>query len=532
MRVYVSGKDRLLCGCMYRIPTKDKTSTAISSKLVCDVIKKAMDRNPTHILIGGDINYKEIDWVNEFLAENCQHIYAFLEIIQDYFLKQHITEPTRYREGEESSLLDLIITNEEGMVQNLSYHPGLGDSDHCCLKFQLTCYAIQTSKQIQLPNYYRANYDSIRSMLKCINWGSLLNSTFAEDYSKFIQQIDLATMENIPKRVSAKKKTNLYMTVKALRLKNKKQRLWKRYVRTNDHYDCVKFVKSKDELRKLTRRLRVNFERNIAKNIKNKPKSFWKYVNSKLKSRVKRPALKKPDGTTATTTRSKAEALNSYFRSVFVNEDLSDMPEVTSIFTEDSLNSINITEDMVLYRLRHLNTGKSPGPDGWHPFFLRELAEELSLSLSIIFNKSIKGSTVSVEWIEACITAIHKKGAKNVLNNYRPISLTSVICKIFEKIVRNFIVEYMTKNGLFVDEQHGFVPRRNCMTNLLTALEEWTRIIDEGGSLDLIYTDFAKAFDSVPQVRLLLKLNSLGIGGEVLAWIKACLSNRKTEGGN
>ena len=85
----------------------------------------------------------------------------------------------------------------------------------------------------------------------------------------------------------------------------------------------------------------------------------------------------------------------------------------------------------------------------------------------------------------------------------------------------------MTKNGLFVDEQHGFVPRRNCMTNLLTALEEWTKIIDEGGSLDLIYTDFAKAFDSVPHVRLLLKLNSLGIGGEVLAWIKAFLSNRK-----
>ena len=100
-------------------------------------------------------------------------------------------------------------------------------------------------------------------------------------------------MDNIPKRVSAKKETNLYMTVQALRLKNKKQRLWKRYVRTNDHYDYVKFVKSKDELRKLTRRLRVNFERNIANNIKNKRKSFWKYVNSKLKSRVKIPALKK-----------------------------------------------------------------------------------------------------------------------------------------------------------------------------------------------------------------------------------------------
>ena len=77
----------------------------------------------------------------------------------------------------------------------------------------------------------------------------------------------------------------------------------------------------------------------------------------------------------------------------------------------------------------------------------------------------------------------------------------------------------MTKHGLFVDEQHGFVPRRNCITKLLTALKEWTMIIDEGGSLDQIYTDFAKSFDSVA--------HSLGIGGEVLAWIKVFLSNRK-----
>ena len=88
------------------------------------------------------------------------------------------------------------------------------------------------------------------------------------------------------------------------------------------------------------------------------------------------------------------------------------LSKVVSRFTEDSLNSINITKDMVLYHIKHLMPGKSPGPDGWHPFFLRELAEELRLPLS--------KSVVSVQRIEACITAIYKK---NELNDYRAVSL-------------------------------------------------------------------------------------------------------------
>ena len=90
----------------------------------------------------------------------------FMETIKDLFLKQHVTEPTRYRNGEEPSLLDLIMTNEDGMIQNLSYQPALGDSDHCCLKFDLSCYAYHSKrKEEEKTNYYRADYASIRSRL-------------------------------------------------------------------------------------------------------------------------------------------------------------------------------------------------------------------------------------------------------------------------------------------------------------------------------------------------------------------------------
>ena len=89
------------------------------------------------------------------------------------------------------------------------------------------------------------------------------------------------------------------------------------------------------------------------------------------------------------------------------------------------------------------------------------------------------------------------------------------------------MIEHLVRNGLIAVEQHGFVPNRNCMANLLTAIEGWSSMIDEGQSFDLIYTDFSKAFDSVQHSRLFTKLKAIGIRGDLLGWIKAFLSNRK-----
>ena len=182
---------------------------------------------------------------------------------------------------------------------------------------------------------------------------------------------------------------------------------------------------------------------------------------------------------------------------------------------------------MILEKLQAINPSKSKGTDGWHPYFLRELPEEISKSLTILFQKSLKEKVVPTDWLRACINAIHKKRAKNILSNYRPISLTSALCKLFELIIKSFIMEHLTRNKLLADEQHGFVPNRICITNLLTALEDWSALLEEGKAFDLIYTDFSKAFDPVPHARLINKLKAMGITGDVLGWIKSFLTNRK-----
>ena len=119
------------------------------------------------------------------------------------------------------------------------------------------------------------------------------------------------------------------------------------------------------------------------------------------------------------------------------------------------------------------------------------------------------------------MTPIHKKGSNVVAFSYRPVSITSVIGKMMESIVRDQLVEHMILHNLFCYAQHGFVPKRCCMTQLLVTMELWSEILDSGAPIDAIYLDFRKAFDTVPHQRLTRKLKAYDVTGKPLRWIRA-----------
>ena len=122
---------------------------------------------------------------------------------------------------------------------------------------------------------------------------------------------------------------------------------------------------------------------------------------------------------------------------------------------------------------------------------------------------------------------IHKNGSKAVMSNYRPVALTSAICKMLEKIICSAIMCFLTKNQLLTPQQHGFIRGRSCQTNILLCLENWTKILDDGIGVDVAYFDYAKAFDKVSHKLLMLKLESYGIAGKLLDWIRAWLGERR-----
>ena len=124
------------------------------------------------------------------------------------------------------------------------------------------------------------------------------------------------------------------------------------------------------------------------------------------------------------------------------------------------------------------------------------------------------------------VAFINKKGDRTDPCNYRPISLTSQVCKVLESIVRAHVLEHLDTNNKLMDEQHGFRERRACLTNLLEMMEYWTEILDGGDGIDVAYLDFRKAFDLVSHKHLLYKMSKYGITNQTLNWIGAFLHQR------
>ena len=148
-----------------------------------------------------------------------------------------------------------------------------------------------------------------------------------------------------------------------------------------------------------------------------------------------------------------------------------------------------------------------------------------------MFNLSLEEGIVHSEWKEANITPLFKKGTRNKPENYRPVSLTSVVCKLLETLIRDHMVEFLVKLKLINTSQHGFLKARSCLTNLLCFLEEITKCVDDGSPVDVVYLDFQKAFDKVPHntfmSALLLKLKAHCIGNDVINRIEKWLTHRR-----
>ena len=130
------------------------------------------------------------------------------------------------------------------------------------------------------------------------------------------------------------------------------------------------------------------------------------------------------------------------------------------------------------------------------------------------------------DWLTGNITAIFKKGKKSNPANYRPVSLTSVTCKLLEHVIFRHIMNHLEQYQILSSFQHGFRSNHSCDSQLLITLEDLTRNLDQGLQTDVLILDFQKAFDKVPHQRLIQKLNFYGIRGNILSWITQWLTSR------
>ena len=453
----------------------------------------------------------------------------FLDALRDAYLIQHIDMPTRYRHGQKPHILDLLLTSEDNMIDNVEYQAGLGLSDHIVITCNLQVRSLNRKKVEPRFRYHKGDYQMMNQNILAMDWESELNPLTADkSWTLFTSVLNDQMKSHIPTSVPSKdKRRKIWMTREATAKHKRKQQAWKQYQHTGERIDYIRATTEKNEFTTLTRNLCRDFERKLAGNLKNNPKDFWRYCKSKLKNKTGLGDIRTEEGNLTSDDLEKADILNRYFTSVFTREDTVHIPPMSKRLESGSLTEIVITPDLVEKKLSKLKVCKSAGPDGFHPRILNELSSSIKEPLWMIFQKSLLEGRLPEVWKNAHITPIHKKGSKTTPGNYRPVSLTSVIGKVMESTIRDQLVRHMMENNLFCDAQHGFVPGRSCMTQLLITLELWSELLDGGDPVDVIYLDFRKAFDTVPHRRLLKKLEAYGIKGGLLTWIENFLSGRK-----
>ena len=197
-------------------------------------------------------------------------------------------------------------------------------------------------------------------------------------------------------------------------------------------------------------------------------------------------------------------------------------------FEGDTLHDFKFEENKISGLLRNMNANKAAGPDGLQSKLLKSCAKGLAKPLSILFNKCYTMGKLPNKWKLANVIPIFKKGNKGSVENYRPISLTCLPMKIFEYCIRDML---MTKcDHLLNDNQHGFRPEKSCLTQLIPFSSSLALALNNSSRIDVVYFDFAKAFDSVNHDIILHKLkNKYGIDGTLLQFIKAYLQDRKQQ---
>ena len=516
--------ERILVGNIYRSPSSDTQN----AQRMCSAINEMCGKDCSQVIICGDFNLKEIDWERHQVHVTEDHPASLLlECVDDNFLIQHVTENTRFREGQASNLLDLVFTDRDDNVTRLDYEMPFGRSDHVCLMFEVLCHR-HSEKEGFKRKYFKGNYPEIRNDINMIDWENELRDKDTEESWGILESVIKESVErNVPMQKVFKTFKKKWMTQEVLNVVKEKHKAYKKYrrLRTNESKDD--YNRAKQMAIYVTKKARTEFETRIANNIKENPKEFYSYVNNKTTVRSEIAVLKNRDGELAILPHEKAEMLNTFFASVFTKEDTANIPEPESKVLQSMLSTIIVTEQMVRDRLKEQKPGKSAGPDGIHSRVVVETQEQLVGPLTIIFNKSLSEGVVPDSWKEAEVVPIFKKGKRDDPGNYRPVSLTSVCGKIMEKIVRKEIVDHLERNEVISDVQHGFVQGKSCQTQLLTVIEEWTKWMEERKPFDCLYFDYRKAFDSVPHMRLMRKIESCGITGQVQRWIKSFLQGRR-----
>ena len=380
--------------------------------------------------------------------------------------------------------LDLLLTNIPERVVDLTAGDRLGASDHVMINATISLQTTSKPVRRNVLNWSKADFTGMGAQLDTIGWDEIFRASSANEmWVAFRDHLQAAVDKFVPVKQASPSGRPPWMTREIAAAIRRKRKLWKetRHLGRTEEY-----LKADREVRRLIRRSKRGFEKRLAEGSENNRRPFFAYVKRKTKSRPTVGPLLDKAKNKVTSDKDMADLLNSFFCSVFTTMDGKPTPQAAPTVTE-RISDFVVTASMVEEAIEKLRPSAAPGPDKIGPQLLQKLKRTVSPILAKIFNASLSGGQVPEDWREANVTPIFKKGSKADPGNYRPVSLTSVCCKLLERIIKDKVVEHLLKNDLIFPSQHGFMPNKSCTTNLLEFFETVTEAVDGGGALLTLY---------------------------------------------
>ena len=489
-------------------------------------------------LVVGDFNLTDVNWItgsvvapsvttNKSLVSQMKFMDTIHQCGYTWYITDEVTRRRMVNGILQESTLDQILSTSDAAVTDFNVVSKLGKSDHLCILVELNMSNEISSleQQTLVPAWSKVPVEQLLESASNIDWNFQSENLSSEDmWNELVSKISTVTQSVPLKRKNAKPWGSSMLK----RYRRAKDKAWSDFDSdpSTENFSIAHEADSK--YAKVEWSSMTKYEHKITSLLKENCKPFYAYLRSKriLKTRV--GCLSKPDGSTTQNETETAEVLADAFSSVFVDEPEGPLQQECYHSSEnvDEIEDIDISLSEVAEELKKIDVNKSQGPDSIHPKLLKSLAGNMDFvaALTELFNVCASTGNIPLAWKEANVVGLYKKGSKKDALNYRPVSLTSIVCKVYEKFLHRHILQHIENK--ISSCQHGFVQGKSCFSNLLESVEKMLTIVEEGFPVDIFYMDFWKAFDTVPHFRLLTKMESMGITGKTLNIIRDFLSGR------
>ena len=466
-----------------------------------------------------------------------------------FHLTQHVGLATREKE-----ILDLVWSSNPDLVSHIQVDTFKAFTDHSVVTATTSYrlggevdkeenFLLNSGKRFKRLDFNNAPWPEIKKRLGAVDWGpmkAMAKDNVTAAHSLFMSTLLPILEELVPARRIGKKF--------GLGRKDKSRRcLWRKLGRVKKKLLITKSVTRATQLlqtkQTLEKELKKSYdiqgwndESRVVNAMKTNAKAFFAYGRAKQKTKAKvGPFLDPVTGIPNPDPDFAANLLSDQYKSVFTTPRpeyaVNDLEEFFSGGSEwrqqhqgrPLLNDIKFTEVDIEMACKELKSSSSPGPDGVPAVLLKTACHELRRPLFLLWRASLNQGVIPPDLLLVLISPVHKGGSRGMPANYRPVALTSHIMKVFERVIRRWLVAHLEDNDLLPDGQHGFRAKRSCLTQLLSY---WDNILDqmeEGKGVDAVYTDFAKAFDKCETGVLLHRLKECGIRGKTGHWIAAFL---------